>query len=207
MPCSHHEVQRPVFSSRCLYCVPDGFLDMLIPGECHLHLQLVANRDGAVFLCPGLSVVPEQPRSLLDCPVAQFMMLPFFTPLPMNLHVKLAFSLPFSLPPSLFLPSLFSLSFFLLRPALVPLFAFLWSWYLLYILFEFLTLALSYNTILTISKQVRLPGCFLLFPKGYTYFLKSFPRIKWQLQKPRKWCLKWILYQVTIIACGVLVNK
>ena len=113
MPCSHHEVQRPVLSSRCLYCVPDGFLDMLIPGECHLHLQLVANRDGAVFLCPGLSVVPEQPRSLLDCPVAQFMMLPFFTPLPMNLHEKLAFSLPFSLPPSLFLPSLFSFSFFL----------------------------------------------------------------------------------------------
>lgn len=41
-----------------------------------------------------------------------------------------------------------------------------------------LTLALSYNAILAISRRVQLPWWFCLFLKGCMYFLKSFPRIR-----------------------------
>ena len=126
------------------------------------------------FYVLGIDIFPEQPCSLLDSPVFQFLILPFFAPLPLNLPLK----------HDLFLPPSFPFFFHNFeRSILVPRFAFSWSWNLLGALFEFSYLSSELHTIPPLLfPRVGLPWCFPLFPKESGGFLKSFPRIKWHLQ-------------------------
>lgn len=161
----YHGVSRPVLSSRWLYwlyCAPYGSPDT-IPEECHLHLGLVANRDGDVFLCLGIQRGAKTtlfPLGFSCCSEFWCCLSSHRVPwiFPWNLLPPVLFlSLLASLPSSLH----FFLSFLICASS--------WSWHLLYFLFEFSTLAMSYHIIL-ISKGVRLPWHFSLFPKGCMYF-------------------------------------